>query len=131
MTLPSFKLQYLMVPRYSPDKILKFKVTRARSNQGPTMILHTYTPTQCPYQVSTSYTLQFPRYSPDKNLNINVTTARSKVKSRLHQDVAYLLYTSQLMSLASINILHLRHSEIQSRQAFSRHLPAHPSGHHG
>ena len=120
-----------MVPRYSPDKILKFKVTRARSNQGSTMILHTYTPTQCPYQVSTSYTLQFPRYSPDKNLNINVTTARSKVKSRLHQDVAsrlhqdvaYLLYTSQP--------IHLRYSEIQSRQAFSRHLPAHPSGHHG
>ena len=33
-----------------------------------TMILHTYTPNQCPYQVSTSYTLQFPRYSPDKIL---------------------------------------------------------------
>ena len=26
------------------------------------------TPNQCPYQVSTSYTLQFPRYSPDKIL---------------------------------------------------------------
>ena len=29
------------------------------------MMLHTYTPKQCPYQVSTSYTLQFLRYSPD------------------------------------------------------------------
>ena len=39
-----------------------------RSNQGQTMTLHTYTPNQCPYNVSTSYTLQFPRYSPDKIL---------------------------------------------------------------
>ena len=30
------------------------------------MTLHTYTPNQCPYQVSTSYTLRFLRYSPDK-----------------------------------------------------------------
>ena len=37
-----------------------------RSNQGQTMTLHTYTPNQCPYQVSTSYTLRFLRYSPDK-----------------------------------------------------------------
>ena len=29
---------------------------------------HTYTPNQCPYQVSTSYTLRFPRYTPDKIL---------------------------------------------------------------
>ena len=32
------------------------------------MMLHNYTPNQYPYQVSTSYTLQFPRYSPDKIL---------------------------------------------------------------
>ena len=37
-----------------------------RSNQGQTMTLHTYTPNQCPYIVSTSYTLRFLRYSPDK-----------------------------------------------------------------
>ena len=30
------------------------------------MTLYTYTHNQCPYQVSTSYTLQFLRYSPDK-----------------------------------------------------------------
>ena len=35
-----------------------------RSTQGHTMTLHTYTPNQCPYQVTTSYTLQFQRYSP-------------------------------------------------------------------
>ena len=39
-----------------------------RSNQGQTTTFHTYTPNQCPYQVSTSYTLRFPRYSPDKIL---------------------------------------------------------------
>ena len=37
-----------------------------RSNQGHTMTLHTYTPNQYPYQVSTSYTLRFLRYRPDK-----------------------------------------------------------------
>ena len=54
------------------------------------MTLHIDTPNQCPYQVSTSYTLQFPRYSPDKILYVKVTTARSKVKSRSHHDVAHL-----------------------------------------
>ena len=54
------------------------------------MMLHTYTPNQCPYQVSTSYTLQFPRYSPDKILEVKVTTARSKVKSRSDHDAAHL-----------------------------------------
>ena len=42
------------------------------------MRLHTYNPpNQCPYQVSTSYTLRLPRYSPDKILQVKVTTARS------------------------------------------------------
>ena len=52
-----------------------------------------YTPTppnQCPYQISTSYTLQFLRYSPDRILKLKVTTARSKVKSRSDHDVAHL-----------------------------------------
>ena len=39
-----------------------------RSNQGNTMTLHTYTPKQCPNQVSTSYTLRFMRYNSDKIL---------------------------------------------------------------
>ena len=34
----------LHFPRYSPDNILQVKVTTARSNQGQTMTLHTYTP---------------------------------------------------------------------------------------
>ena len=45
-----------------------------RSTQGhygkvksrPIMTLNTYTPTKCPYQVSTSYTLRFLRYSLGK-----------------------------------------------------------------
>ena len=54
------------------------------------MTLHTYTPNQCPYQVSTSYTLRLPRFSPDKILKVKVTMARSKVKSRSHHDVVQL-----------------------------------------
>ena len=53
-------------------------------------MLHTYTSNQCPYQVSTSYTLRFLRYSPDKILKVKVITARSKVKSRTDHDVAHL-----------------------------------------
>ena len=48
------------------------------------MTLHTYPPNQCPYKVSTSYTLQFVRYSPDKIFKLKVTTATSKIKSRSH-----------------------------------------------
>ena len=54
------------------------------------MTLHTYTPNQCPYQVSTSYTLRFLIYNPDKIFKLKVTTARSKVKSRSHHDIAHL-----------------------------------------
>ena len=54
------------------------------------MMLHTYTPNQSHYQVSTSYSLWFPRYSLDKIFKPKVTTARSKVKSRSDHDVAHL-----------------------------------------
>ena len=37
--------------------------------------LHTSLPNQCPYQVSTSYTLQFLRYSPDKHFAANCPPA--------------------------------------------------------
>ena len=47
-------------------------------------------PNQCPYQVSTSYTLRFPRYSPDKIFELKVTTARPKVKSLSDHDIAHL-----------------------------------------
>ena len=54
------------------------------------MTLHTYIPDQCPFQVSTFYTLRFQRYSPDNILKVMVTTARSKCKSRLQHDDAHL-----------------------------------------
>ena len=61
-----------------------------RSNQVTPWRCTPTPPKLCPYQVSTSYTLQFPRYSPDKLLYVKITTARSKVKSRSHHDVAHL-----------------------------------------
>ena len=91
-----------------------------RSNQGPTMTLHTYTPNQCPYQVSTSYTLRFLRYSLHKIFKLKVTTARSKVKSRSDHDVAHLYLLTNV--LPNINFLHLTISEIQPGQ-LSRHPP--------
>ena len=50
----------------------------------------TYTPNQCPYQVSTFYTLWNPRNSPDNILKLMVTITKSKVKSRSQNDVAHL-----------------------------------------
>ena len=47
-------------------------------------------PNQCPYQVSTFYTLWNLRNSPDKILKLMVTMTRSQVKSRSHHDVAHL-----------------------------------------
>ena len=76
-------------------------------------------PHQCPYQVSTSYTLRFPRYRPDKIFKFKVTTARSNQG----QTMMLHTYTSQPMSLPSINFLHLTVSEIQPGQTFSRRLP--------
>ena len=48
------------------------------------------TPKQCPYQVSTFYTLWFLRYCPDKILKVKVTKAKSKVNSRSHHNLAHL-----------------------------------------
>ena len=67
--------------RYNPDKILKVKVTAAVSEEKSRShhdVAHLQTPTSVPtpYQVSTSYALQFLRYSLDKILKVKVT-ARS------------------------------------------------------
>ena len=61
------------------------------------------TPTHCPYQVLTSNILQFPRYSPDKIFKLKVPTARSNQG----QTMKLRTYNPQLMSLPSINFLHL------------------------
>ena len=53
------------------QKILKIMVTMTRSkveSRSYHDTAHLQPPKQCPYQVSTSYTLQFPRYGPDKIL---------------------------------------------------------------
>ena len=60
-------------------------------------------PIQCPYQVSTSYTLQFPRYNLDKILYLKVTTARSD-QSQGH-DIAHLHPLTNVPT--STNFLHL------------------------
>ena len=71
--LTSVPTKYQLPTPYGFQDIAHTKFPNSRSpwqgqssNQGHTMKLHTYTPNQCPYQVSTSYTLQFLRYSPDK-----------------------------------------------------------------
>ena len=70
-----------------------------RCHQGHAMMLPLYppppnnaltkyqfppTPNQCPYQISTSYTLQFLRYSLNKMLKVKITTAEPQIKSRSH-----------------------------------------------
>ena len=64
--------------------------TLAEQKLGSHHDAHLHPLTDVPYQVSTSYTLQFQRYILEKILQVKVTTARSKVKSRSHHDVAHL-----------------------------------------
>ena len=77
---------------------------------GHTMTLHVYTLNECPYCVSTPYTICFLKYSQDKLLKVKVTTARSQLKSSLHQDIAdanpkpMSLSTSQILWLPRCNI---------------------------
>ena len=93
MSLPSINFLHLTVSEIQPGQDFQtqghygkvkgqIKVRPWRCTTTP--------PNQCPYQVSTSYTLRFPRYSPDKIFKLKVTTARSKVKSRSDHDVAHL-----------------------------------------
>ena len=79
----------LQFPRYSPDKILKYKVTRARSkvkSRSHHNDAHLH-PQPMFHQVSDS--LRFPCYRLDKIFKLKVTTARSKVKSRSDHDGAH------------------------------------------
>ena len=68
----SINFLYLTVSKIYPRQDFigqgHYGKVKSRSNQGQTMMLHTYTPNQCLHQISTSYSLQFPRYSPDKIL---------------------------------------------------------------
>ena len=94
-----------------------------RSNQGQTMTLHTCIPNQCPYQVSTSYTLRLPRYSPDKILQVKVTTARSKVKSRSHHDIVHLHYLTNVPTKYQLPTPHGFRDMAWTRFYRSRSLP--------
>ena len=86
--------KYQLPTPYSFRDIAQTRFYRSRSlRQGQIKVTPwRWTPTppnQCPYQVSTSYTLWFPRYSRDKIFKLKVSVARSKVKSRSHHDVAH------------------------------------------
>ena len=93
MSIPRIKFLHLTVSEIWPGKHFigrghygkvkgLIKVTLSHCTPTP--------PNQCPYQVSTFYTLPFPKYGLDKILKIKVTTTRSKVKSRSQHDVAHL-----------------------------------------
>ena len=59
--ITSYKLWLL---RYSPDKMLKVKVTTVRSkSRSHHDVAHIHPPNQCPYKISTSYTVWFLRHS--------------------------------------------------------------------
>ena len=66
------------------------KVHTIISCSSPYIFVMRETRNQCPYQVSTSYTLRFPRYSPNTIFKLKVTTARPNVKTRSDHDVAHL-----------------------------------------
>ena len=97
--LTNVPTKYQHCTPYSSRDMARTRFYRSRSLQqghsnGQTKIIPWHcsftTPNQCPYQVSTSYTLRFLRYSPDKISKVKVTTARSNVKSRLYNDGAHL-----------------------------------------
>ena len=92
--LTNVSTKYQLPTPYSFRDIARTRFYRSRSLQQGQRSNHDvaqlHPPNQCPYQVSTSYTLQFPRYSPDKIFKLKVTAARSKVKSRSEHDVAHL-----------------------------------------
>ena len=41
--------------------------------------------------------MQFPRYTSDKIFKVKIPTARSKLKSRSHHDIAYLLSLTNVL----------------------------------
>ena len=86
--------KYQLPTPYGFQDMAPTRIKRSRSwgniKSRSTMSLYTYTPNQCTYQVSNSYTLWFLKYRPDKIFHLEVITARSKVKSRSHNGVAQL-----------------------------------------
>ena len=96
----------LQFPRYSPEKILKVMVTAARVKSRLRHDVAYPPPKQCPYKVSTSYTLQFLK-QPGRVFIKSMSL--QQVQSRSHHGAAHLY--PQPMSLPGKNFLHLTVSE--------------------
>ena len=82
--LTNVPTKYQLPTLYSFRDIVRIRFYRSRSlNKAKSQIKVTplyctpAPPNQCPYQVSTSYTLFFPRYSPDKIFKLKVSAVRS------------------------------------------------------
>ena len=63
-----------------------------------TLMLHTHSPNQYSYKVSTSYMLWFPRYSPGK-----VMVTMGKVRSRSY-DVAHIYPSTNVPTVYELSI---------------------------
>ena len=128
MSLPSINFLHLQFPRYSPDKILKVKVTTARSkvkSRSDHDVAHLQPLTNVPakYQLPTPYgcrDIARTRFSNSRSL-------RQGQRSNQGQTMTLHTYTPQPMSLPSMNFLHLTVSEIQPGQTISRRPPTHPN----
>ena len=124
MSLPSINFYTLRFPRYSPDKILKVKVTTARSkvkSRSDHDVAHLQPLTNVPamYQLPTPYgcrDIARTRFSNSRSL-------RQGQRSNQGQTMTLHTYTPQPMSLPRMNFLHLTVSEIQPGQTISRHPP--------
>ena len=127
MSLPSINFLHLMFLRYSPDKILKVKVTSATSkvkSRSHHDVAHLQPLTNVPakYQLPTPYgcrDIARTRFSNSRSL-------RQGQRSNQGHTMMLHTYTPQPMSLPSMNFLHLTVSEIQPGQTISRRPPAHP-----
>ena len=80
----------LRFPSYSQIKILKVKVTTARSIRGHTMTMHIYNPPPMSLPSINFQHLTFSEIWDGQDFIGQVTTARSKVKSRSQDDVTHL-----------------------------------------
>ena len=124
MSLPSINFLHLMFLRYSPDKILKVKVTSATSkvkSRSHHDVAHLRPLTNVPakYQLPTPYgcrDIARTRFSNSRSL-------RQGQRSNQGHTMTLHTYTPQPMSLPSMNFLHLTVSEIQPGQLFPAARP--------
>ena len=123
MPLPSVNLLHRTEFK-SPDKILKLMVNTTRSNQGHTMMLHTYNPQLQPMSLPNINLLHLlvQRYSLDKILWVKVTTARSKVKSRPHHNIAHLQHLTNFPTKYQLPTPYGFRDIVQTRFSNSRSL---------